>query len=143
MKNKKESSFINMVLTLFLVSLVASSALGYIYELTKEPIAISKLKKQNEAINEVVPKFNNIPGNEMYKIHVTGNDSLECFPAKKDDQLIGTAIKTFSDMGFSERITIMVGILPDQEPESNLCQRACETRPRSVPHHPASRLAPA
>ena len=39
---KKESTFKNMVLTLFLVTLFASSALALVYELTKGPIAEEK-----------------------------------------------------------------------------------------------------
>jgi electron transport complex protein RnfG len=41
----KESTFTNMVLTLFIVTLAASTALGVIYELTKEPIAEAKARK--------------------------------------------------------------------------------------------------
>ena len=39
---KVESSFKNMLLTLFVVTLLASFALGGIYNLTKEPIALAK-----------------------------------------------------------------------------------------------------
>ena len=53
---KKESTFINMVATLFIVTLVASTALAYVYELTKEPIEAAKLAKKLEAIDAVVPE---------------------------------------------------------------------------------------
>ena len=43
---KKESSFFNMLITLFIVTLVASTALAYVYEITKEPIAAAKLAKK-------------------------------------------------------------------------------------------------
>ncbi|MFP4023282.1 MAG: RnfABCDGE type electron transport complex subunit G [Thiohalospira sp.] len=109
---KKESTFINMVLTLFMVTFVASAALGYIYELTKDPIAASKLAKQNNAIKQVVPDFNNEPGKESYKMGVDG-DTLEFFPAKQDGELVGTAVSTFTNKGFSGNIKIMVGFLPD------------------------------
>lgn len=58
---KKESTFVSMVLTLFIVTFVASAALGYLYEITKGPIAASKLAKQNKAIMQVVPEFDNVP----------------------------------------------------------------------------------
>ncbi|MEE4198295.1 MAG: RnfABCDGE type electron transport complex subunit G [Bacteroidales bacterium] len=109
---KKESTFINMVLTLFMVTLVASAALGYIYELTKDPIAASKLAKQNNAIKQVVPDFDNEPGKESYKVAVEG-DSLEFFPAKKNNELVGTAVSTFTNKGFSGNFKLMVGFLPD------------------------------
>jgi Na+-translocating ferredoxin:NAD+ oxidoreductase subunit G len=109
---KKESSFKNMVLTLFMVTFIASAALGYIYEITKEPIAASKMAKQNNAIKQVVPEFNNEPGKESYKMGVDG-DTLEFFPAKNDGELVGTAVSTFTNKGFGGNIKIMVGFLPD------------------------------
>jgi len=109
---KKESNFKNMVLTLFMVTFIASAALGYIYELTKGPIAASKLAKQNNAIKQVVPEFDNEPGKESYKMGVDG-DTLEFFPAKNDGELVGTAVSTFTNKGFSGNIKIMVGFLPD------------------------------
>ena len=43
---KTESSFKNMVLSLSLISLVASACLGFVYEFTKEPIELSNLNKK-------------------------------------------------------------------------------------------------
>jgi Na+-translocating ferredoxin:NAD+ oxidoreductase subunit G len=114
MASKTESTLRNMVLALFLVALISATSLGYIYELTKEPIDAAKLKKKLAAIQVVVPEFTNDPNNDMFKLpsDVEG-DSLECYPAYNNDQLVGTAVKTFSDKGFSKRIYIMVGFLPD------------------------------
>jgi H+/Na+-translocating ferredoxin:NAD+ oxidoreductase subunit G len=112
MANKKESTFVSMVLTLFLVTFIASAALGYLYELTKGPIEASKLAKLNNAIMQVVPEFDNKPGEESFKIDVDGG-TLEFFPARKNGELIGTAVSTFTNNGFSGNFKIMVGFLPD------------------------------
>jgi electron transport complex protein RnfG len=112
MASKKESSFLNMVLTLFVITLIASATLGYLYELTKGPIAASKLAKLNRAITQVVPEFDTIPQNEVYKMGVDG-DTLVFYPAKKDGELVGTAVSTFTNNGFSGYINLMVGFLPD------------------------------
>ena len=109
---KKESSFLNMVLTLFMVTFIASAALGYLYELTKGPIAASKLAKLNNAITQVVPEFDTIPGSEIYKMGIDG-DTLVFYPAKKNGELVGTAVSTFTNNGFSGYIKLMVGFLPD------------------------------
>jgi electron transport complex protein RnfG len=109
---KTESNFINMVLTLLLVTAISSTALGFIYELTKGPIADSKKAKKNNAIIEVVPEFNNKPVDEMYSIGVDG-DTLRFYPAKNNDKLIGTAISTFTNKGFGGNIKLMIGLLPD------------------------------
>ena len=42
MANKVKSSFVNMVLTLMIITVVASLALGSVYNLTLEPIAAAK-----------------------------------------------------------------------------------------------------
>lgn len=112
MASKKESTFISMVLTLFLVTFIASAALGYLYEVTKGPIAESKLAKQNNAIMQVVPEFDNEPGKEVYSMDVDGG-TLEFFPAKKNGELVGTAVSTFTNNGFSGNFKIMVGFLPE------------------------------
>lgn len=109
---KKESTFISMVLTLFMVTFIASAALGYLYEVTKGPIAESKLAKQNNAIMQVVPEFDNEPGKEVYSMDVDGG-TLEFFPAKKNGELVGTAVSTFTNNGFSGNFKIMVGFLSD------------------------------
>ena len=114
MASKTESTFRNMLIALFVVSFISATTLGYVYEFTKEPIAAAKLMKKIAAIKKVVPEFTNDPNADMYKIvsDIEG-DSLEFYPAYKDSVLTGTAIKTFSDLGFTKRIYLMVGFLPD------------------------------
>ncbi len=59
---KTESTFRNMVLSLTFISLGASACLGFVYEFTKKPIELSNLNKKLKAIRQVVPDFNNNPG---------------------------------------------------------------------------------
>ena len=110
---KTESTFRNMVLSLSLISLVAAACLGFVYEFTKEPIEISNLNKKVEAIKQVVPEFNNNPYNEMFRLPTGEGDSLDVFPAKKDDVLVGYAVTTYTKKGFSGNITLMAGFKPD------------------------------
>jgi electron transport complex protein RnfG len=110
---KTESTFKNMVLSLTIISLVASACLGFVYELTKEPIALSVLNKKLEAIQKVVPEFNNNPNYEMYRLPTGEGDSLEIYPAKKDGEIIGYAVNTYSRNGFSGNISLMAGFKSD------------------------------
>ena len=111
MAGKKESSFINMVVTLFLVAGVAALALGAVYNVTKEPIAIAKQKKLEAAIKTVLPEFDNV---KTIKVGLgDGADSLTYYIASKNDEVIGTAIKSYTMEGFSGKIEIMVGLLSD------------------------------
>lgn len=110
---KTESTFKNMALSLTLISLVASVCLGFVYSMTKEPIELSALNKKMDAIRQVVPDFNNDPSSEMYKLATGEGDSLDIYPAKKDNEVIGYAINTSSPNGFSGRINLMAGFKPD------------------------------
>ncbi len=109
---KKESTLINMLVALFVVTFGASTALGFIYQITKEPIAAAKLARKLDAIQNVLPEFTNNPNSETYKMPIDG-DTLRFYPAKKDNELVGTAVETFTKQGFSGEIKIMVGLLPD------------------------------
>ncbi|WP_092440874.1 RnfABCDGE type electron transport complex subunit G [Williamwhitmania taraxaci] len=108
----KESTFKNMVLTLLIITLVASVALGYVYQFTKVPIELAQITKVNNAIRAVVPAFDNDPNAEVYKA-VVGTDSLNVYPAKKGGVVVGLAVETFTEKGYGGRFELIVGFLPD------------------------------
>jgi len=109
---KRESTFVNMLVTLVLVTGIAAAALGYVYDLTKGPIEVAKMKAQTEAITQVLPAFDNL--GQSYKLLTeAGGDSIELFPAYKNGELVGTAVKTYTRTGFSGYISIMAGIDKD------------------------------
>lgn len=110
---RTESTFRNMLLSLTLISLGASVALGFVYEYTKGPIEAADLNRKLEAVRQVVPEFNNNPSGDMYRLPSEEGDSLEIYPAKMGDQVVGLAVKTFSEKGYSGLITLMVGFRPD------------------------------
>jgi Na+-translocating ferredoxin:NAD+ oxidoreductase subunit G len=104
---KKESSFINMVLTLFVITAVASVALGYVYNITKDPIQKAKDDKLKAAINIVVPGADK--GTIEEKSVSADGGELIFYTVKVNDEIIGTAVKSFSNSAFSGLITVMVG----------------------------------
>jgi electron transport complex protein RnfG len=110
---KTESTFKNMALSLTLIALVSSALLGFVYEFTKEPIALSNLNKKLNAIKQVVPEFSNNPNDEMFRLATGEGDSLEIYPAKKDDVIVGYAVNTYTSKGFSGNISLMAGFRPD------------------------------
>jgi electron transport complex protein RnfG len=110
---KTESTFKNMVLSLTLISLGASACLGFVYQMTKEPIALSILNKKLTAIKLVVPDFNNDPNAEMFRLPTGEGDSLDIYPARKDSIIVGYAVNTNTKKGFSGNINLMAGFKPD------------------------------
>lgn len=111
MASKKESSFINMVLTLFVVTAVAALALGAVYTATKEPIALAKKKKLEAAIQQVLPAFDTIMAQKVGDAE--GKDSLQFYYAEDKGTQIGVAVKTYTNKGFSGLVEVMVGFLDD------------------------------
>ncbi len=109
---KKESTFANMVLTLFLVTLIASAALALVYEATKGPIEEAKRLKKMNAIGQVVPEYDNDPGAEVRKLGL-GKDTLYFYSARLGEELTGVAVESYTYLGFSGLVRIMVGFLPD------------------------------
>ena len=108
----KESTFGNMVITLFVVCLVASAGVGGIYALTKDLIDAAKIAKVNSAISGVVPDFDNDPSAEKFEVTTDGKTSM-VYPAKKDGEIVGYAIEAATSKGFGGAIVLMVGFEPD------------------------------
>jgi len=109
---KIESNFRNMFLTLFVVTLIASTSLGYVYEITKGPKAAAELAKKVKAIEKVIPKFTNNPLDDKYELDFEG-DSFVFYPGRNNDKLVGTAVSTVSHKGYGGDVKLMVGLLPD------------------------------
>lgn len=102
-----------MVLVLFVVTFVASAAVGVVNTLTADKIAQAQQDKQVEAIRQVVAPFNNDPLTEADSVGTPDGGELVFFPATKNGEPVGTAVKTYSNNGFSGFISIMVGFNPD------------------------------
>jgi electron transport complex protein RnfG len=94
------------------VTLVAAGLMGSVFALTKEPIRLAELKKKNEAIQVVVPGFDNEPSQEVKSIFMDG-DSIYLYTARKGEEILGTAVETFTNQGFSGKFKLMVGFSPD------------------------------
>ncbi len=76
--------------------------------MTKEPIRLAELAKKNEAIAVVVPGFDNEPSLEVSKLFMDG-DTVYLYTARSGEQILGTAVETFTNKGFSGNFKLMVG----------------------------------
>lgn len=108
---KKESSFKNMTIALFVITAVAGMALAVVYSVTKEPILASQKAKINNAIKMVIPEFEAIKDTTV--LPETGKDSIRIHALFNGTENAGYAIETYTDNGFSGRFTLMVGLNPD------------------------------
>jgi len=105
---KLESNFRNMFLVLSGITLFAAIILSSLYSATKEPIAKSKLAKEQNAIKEVLPPYHHF--DEKPIIINDGVETMKVYKAyDQDNTLVGAAVETTSNNGFSGNIDIMVG----------------------------------
>jgi electron transport complex protein RnfG len=113
MAKKLESSLKNMVISLTLISLIASAAVGEVFEITKVPRELASLQKKINAITQVVPAFDNNPFDEALRIPTGEGDSLDVYPAKMNGNIVGYAVNTYTNNGFSGDILLMAGFKAD------------------------------
>lgn len=97
-----------MLIALFVITAISGGLLGLVYGMTKDTIAEVDAKKNAQAIAEVLGT------DENTKLDTLSIDGLLYNLAyDAQDNLLGAAVKTYSNAGFSGRIELMVGILAD------------------------------
>ncbi len=106
---QRDSTFINMVGCLLVVTLVSGAILGFVHAKTEDAIEAAKAKEQSDAIAKVLPEFTEL-GQAVSILPANGSDSLDIFPAYKDGKMVGIAVLTFSEKGFSGNISIIAGM---------------------------------
>jgi electron transport complex protein RnfG len=110
MAKKLESSFINMLLSLTLVSACMAAVLALVYISTKDPIAKTEKQKTEKAIKNVIPAFDKLI---IKKIAIEGSDSISLNYGYKSDSLVGIAVETYTSKGFGGKIKCVIGVLPN------------------------------
>lgn len=103
-----------MFITLLTVTFTASAVLGGVYMITKEPIAAAQRAKQEAAIKNVLPPYENLETTTISA--ADGSETPLIFNyAFQDSLLVGAAVETYTNIGFSGYIKLMVGFKPDGE----------------------------
>jgi electron transport complex protein RnfG len=111
---KKKDTFINMVVSLFAITIIAGFSLGIVNELTVGPIEKGKIERKVNALKQVLPEFDNNPVEEIQLLKSEfAKDSVEVYPAFKNNEFVGAAVIGSTEKGFSGLIKIMVGFTPD------------------------------
>ena len=115
MAKKKESTLINMLVALLVIAAVSGGVLGLVYGVTKDTIAEVDQKKNEAAIQAVLP----LEGEITYKADTLSYDyegATLTFPCNlaydANGNFQGAAVKT-SEGGFGGKIDMMVGFLAD------------------------------
>ena len=100
---KLKSTLPNMLFSLTFICISAGAVLAAVNNYTAGPIALAKSKLLEQAIQDVVPSFDNDPIADAYKAVTSDGDSLLIYPAVKDGKQVGVAIDSNTKNGFRDR----------------------------------------
>jgi len=112
--SKKESTFLNMTITLFVITMVAGLSLGYVNDITVGPKAEAKLARKVNALKQVMAEFDNNPVEEVKMIKSDlVKDSVEVYTGTMKGVKSGIAVVGSSEKGYSGLVKLMVGFESD------------------------------
>lgn len=100
-----KSTLGNMVLSLTVLTALAGAALGAVNLLTAKPIEEAAKRARIEAMQAVLPTFDN----DIVASAVPCADGVTVYPATFAGREVGVAVESFSENGFSGRINVLVG----------------------------------
>ncbi len=110
-------------LILTAITLISGLLLGLVYEITKEPIAVSKEKAKKEAYQQVMADATEFTVYEAFDEQdasklladagITGCSVNEVVVAKAEEKILGYVVTTTSSEGYGGDIGISVGVLKD------------------------------
>ncbi len=107
---KKGDSLLKMVISLGVITCVSAALLAWVYSITADPIKQAEREKQAEAIKAVTPVYDNDPIAEEDDVMPVGEPApLAVFPARRNGNLVGAAVESYSSDGFSGEISVMYG----------------------------------
>lgn len=96
---------------LLCITAISSAAVGMVYRVTKEPIAVAKTQKKSEALAQVLPSFDNDPAAEVQTFQAE-NGEVYIYTGRKGGEVVGYAVESFTS-GFGGVIRMMIGFEPD------------------------------
>jgi electron transport complex protein RnfG len=97
-------------LFLGVVAAVASGCLSLVYTSTAGAISINQQKRTNEALQQVLPAFDNIPADETVMLESAKGWPIRFYVARQGDEQVGFAGEVVTPEGFSGDVTVMVGL---------------------------------
>ena len=113
MKLKDSENYLVLGTFLALTGGIAALILAGFAQLTAKPIAEAKLRKVNQALQEVLPAFDNTPSeNTVVKTSPNGWE-VTFYGALQGGELVGVAATASSPDGYGGKLTSLLALDPD------------------------------
>lgn len=110
--SKAQDKFLPMVLSLTLIALISGGLLAVVYDLTKEPIEISKETSRQKNLKMVLPEFDTIKDTVFSFKSYDTNLEIPASIAYKDGEVSGYAFYT-EENGYGGAVKVLTGFSPD------------------------------
>ena len=110
-----------------LVAAVASGLLALVYSSTAEAISINQQKKTNAALEQVLPAFDNVPGEHTVTLESSRGWPVKFYIGRLDGKIVGYAGEVVTPEGFSGDVTVMVGLNTDGSVRKVIVTQQTET----------------
>lgn len=98
-----------MILSLGGIALVVAVLLAVVHQLTAEPISAGALKAKTEALNEVLPPFDNNPFEGAVATTTPDGTPATLMTATRGGHTVGYAVECSTFEGFSGEIRLLIG----------------------------------
>ncbi len=112
MSKKKNPNLFVLGIFLGVLGAIAAGLLAFADRLTAEPIKNAQLQKTCQALEVVLPEFDNVPADDKYVIKAKNGTEVTFYIAKKDGKIVGIAGQGYSKKGFAGKVVVMLGMNP-------------------------------
>ena len=100
---------LRLVLVLTVICVIAGVLLAWVNNLTAGPIAEAERAERVQAINKVLPAYDNTPDGNTFQVEEAGR-KWTFYVARLTEQFVGAAFSSTSRKGYGGDITVMVGV---------------------------------
>ena len=106
---------------------IAAGLLSLVSTSTEAAIKLNLQAKTNAALEQVLPAFDNIPGEEAVTLESAEGWPIKFYIARKGVSIVGYAGEVITPKGFSGDVTVMVGLNLDASIRSVIVTANAET----------------
>ncbi|MCQ2250378.1 MAG: RnfABCDGE type electron transport complex subunit G [Bacteroidales bacterium] len=115
MIDKKNPTIVQMIIVLMVIAMVCSAGVAAVYNATKDKIAAQEALKLQKSLETVLPKSLGYDNDITKTIDTIKLDKAVCicYIAKKGNEPVAYAIKSFNKKGYNGKVEVITGFMPN------------------------------
>jgi electron transport complex protein RnfG len=113
MKLKDNENFVVLGIFLGLTGVLSALVLSVFSTLTSRPIAAARSARENRALRQILPEFDNDINAKVFKVKSPAGWEILIRQAKTKGKTAGYAVTAVNPAGYAGAITMLAGVSPD------------------------------